>query len=390
MIVHAYYPLGETRVQREAEALLRHGFQVDVICLRKNGEKAQDEFNGAQVYRLPVRRSKGGSLAKQMLEYLLFCFMAMLTVSRRHFQSRYNTVQVHNLPDFLIFAAWLPKLFGSRVILDLHDLMPEFYAGRFGPGSNAWLLRLIRWQERLACRFADHVITVSEHWRQALIQRGVRADKCSVVMNVADDRIFRPPADGDPQPDRHRGLQLIYHGTVTHRYGLDLALRAVARLQDRCPDVHLTILGSGDAIPGLRKLQRELELDEHVTILNQLKPAEELPAFIRAVANIGIVPYRNDVFTDGLLPTKLMEYAALGLPAIAARTTAIESYFDESMVSYFEPDNIDDLTHCLCRLYNQPERLAELAKGSETFNQRYNWTQISGAYVKLVQRLGTR
>jgi hypothetical protein len=70
-------------------------------------------------------------------------------------------VQAHNLPDFLVFAALVPKLLGARLILDLHDLMPEFYASRFKSGMTSFPIRLLCWQERLSCLFAKHVITVT-------------------------------------------------------------------------------------------------------------------------------------------------------------------------------------------------------------------------------------
>ena len=66
-------------------------------------------------------------------------------------------------------------------------LIPEFLMRRLHQDTNSLPMRLVRPQERLSCRFADHVVTVSEHWCQALIQRGLPAYKCSVTMNVADD-----------------------------------------------------------------------------------------------------------------------------------------------------------------------------------------------------------
>jgi glycosyltransferase involved in cell wall biosynthesis len=280
-------------------------------------------------------------------------------------------------------------LAGVPVILDLHDLMPEFYAGRYGQDGNSLLVRLIRWQERMACNFADHVITVSEHWRQALIDRGVPQYKCSVVMNVADDNIFHWHGPDHHRPPDQKEFRLIYHGTLVHRYGLDLAIRAIDQVRHDIPGVHLTLLGGGNDVPALKKMCQDLDLGGHVTLHHELRPAEELPAFIRE-ADAGIVPYRNDVFTDGLLPTKLMEYAALGLPAIAARTTAIETYFKDSMVEFFEPGDVNDLARCIRTLSRNPERLAELARGSEKFNQRYNWARIGAEYVALVEQLATR
>jgi len=298
-------------------------------------------------------------------------------------------VQVHNLPDFLVFCTLTLKLAGVPVILDLHDLMPEFYACRFGQDENSFLSRLIRWQERLACRFADHVITVSEHWRQALIERGVPAHKCSVVMNVADEDIFHLPEGSQPHSSNDSEFRLFYHGTIVHRYGLDLAIQAIDQVRHDIPNVHLTILGVGYDVDNLVEMVQELDLSDYVTIDRGLRPAEELPEIIRT-ADVGVVPYRNDVFTAGLLPTKLMEYAALGLPAIAARTTAIEAYFGGTMVEFFEPGDIDDLARCIRMLYNSPERLAELAQGSKKFNERYSWAKIGAEYGALVERLGAR
>ena len=85
-----------------------------------------------------------------------------------------------------------------------------------------------------------------------------------------------------------------------------------------------------------------------------------------------------------------MEYTALGIPAIAARTPAIAAYFDETMVQFFTPDDVEDLARCICALYSDRKRLAQLAYGAEKFNQRYNWTKIGAEYVALVERLGSR
>jgi glycosyltransferase involved in cell wall biosynthesis len=379
MVVHAYYPLAETRVQRQAETLVEAGYSVDVICLRDRGERSRERYRGVEIHRLPVRIAKA-NLWRQILSYLRFFVLAAIRLTRLQLRFGYSTVQVHNLPDFLVFCAIIPKLRGVPVILDLHDLMPEFFAGRFGAHRHPNLARLIRWQERLSCGFADHVITVSEHWRLALVGRGVPADKCTVIMNVADERIFSPSSRSG---SRDGAFHLIYHGTITHRYGLDLAIRAVALAREHVPRLRLTILGEGDQMPVLYRLRRELGLEDHVDLRDELMLAEELPAFI-AGADMGVVPYRNDVFTDGLLPTKLMEYAVMGLPCIAARTTAIEANFAGSMVEFFTPGDVEELAGCISELYGHPERLARLGRRSKNFTRRHNWRRIGQEYAALV------
>lgn len=383
MVVYAEYPLGETRVQREAEALVDAGYHVDVICLRGPGEAAREQVHGIEVHRLPLGLEKR-SVARQFLGYLRFGALAAARLNALDHRGPYTTIQVHNLPDFLVFSAVVPKLRGAPVILDLHDLMPEFFAGRFGAGRHRLAAWAVRAQERAACRFADHVITVSEHWRDALIDRGVPAARCSVVMNVADERVFAgrratPAADGS--------FRVVYHGTVTRRYGLDLAVRAVALVRDRVPGLKLTILGRGDAMGELVELRRDLGVEAQVELRDELLPIEEIPAYLDG-AHAGIVPYRDDVFTDGLLPTKLMEYALYGLPCIAARTTAIERCFRDTMVQLFTPGDVEDLARCIVELHERPLRREELAAGGEIFTQRYNWLSIGADYTKLVETLG--
>lgn len=389
MVVHAFYPLAETRVQRESEALVQCGYEVDVICLRGSKETAFEVHRGVNVHRLPVQLTKQ-TFAFQMLNYLNFFFRAMIRLTQLHRQRHYTSIQVHNLPDFLVFCTLFPKLQGVPVILDLHDLMPEFFAVRSGKSMSHWSVRLVALQERLACKFANRVITVTELWRQSLIGRGVPADKISVVMNVADSRIFHRPSA--PNGNGHGGngrFHILYHGSQTYRYGIDLILRAIDRVRDQIPDLLLTIHGKGDYTGALMALAKELNLDDRVEFSDRFVPLDDLLKLIRA-ADLAVVPYRRDIFTDGILPTKLMEYVAVGVPVLVARTPAIESYFDEAMVEYFNAENIDELAAGILKLYRDPQRRAALVKNSDTFNRRYEWSRLSAEYAGLVESLAAR
>lgn len=388
MVVHNYYPLREPRVEREARALVNHGYDVDVICLRGENEPAVDTSEGVRIYRLPVKRHRGKGAAVQLLEYLAFFSLAFAKLTALHRQRRYRVVQIHNLPDFLVFAGLVPKLMGARVILDIHDVMPEFYASRFRTSLRSWPVRLVQLQEQLSCRFADHVITVTDLWRDALIARGVAAHKASVVMNVADTRIFRRSADGEraAAPD---DFHLFYHGTITQRYGVDVALRAVDKVRHQIPGIRFTVHGSGEHLAALQQLAAELDLGKHVHFSTQSVPTTELPRMIQS-ADVGLVPYQRDVFTDGILPTKLMEYVALGVPVIAARTPVIEAYFDDTMVQFFTPGDVHELAQCIVALYHNRQRLHTYAQNAERFNQRYNWPEVSAGYLALVDQLHSR
>ncbi|HEX6034262.1 MAG TPA: glycosyltransferase family 4 protein [Anaerolineales bacterium] len=386
MVVHSHYPIGEPRVERQAKALIQRGYHVDVICLRNEHEKPFEQVDGVEIFRLPVKRHRGVGPAVQMIEYLVFFILAFFRLSLLYLQRRYDSVQIHNLPDFLVFAALIPKLGGARILLDLHDLMPEFFASSFKTGMKSGAVRLLLIQEKLSCRFADHVITVTELWRKSLIQRGVAAEKVSVVMNVADDAIFRRTMLADSEKKPAGSFNLIYHGTLAHRYGIDLLIEALAMLRSQIPGIHLVIHGRGEFIEELRRQAKELNVESLITFSTQYLPMTDVPRLIQE-ADLGIVPYRRDIFTDGILPTKLMEYVALGVPVLAADTPIIRQYFSETMVQYFQPGDSNDLARNILWLYQHRDRLAMLAQNADQFNQQYSWNRIADSYAETLNRL---
>lgn len=389
MVVHAYYPLGETRVEREAMALIDQGIQVDVISLRKIGEPALERVDGIEVHRLPISRHKGSGIFVQLLEYLSFFFAAAARLTRLYWRRRYDVVQVHNLPDFLVFAAFIPKLMGARVILDIHDLMPEFFAERFQSPMESFKVRIIRWQEQASCYFADYVITVTNLWRERLIQRGVRPEKVGVVMNLADERYFRPKSLDLLPPRTSNRFTLIYHGSFKQNYGLDLLIRSIKIAREHIPDLLLILQGGGPYTENMNTLINELNLSENVQINHNILSAADLPAVIYK-ADIGVVPNYEDVFTGELLPTKLLEYVALGMPVIAARTRVISSYFDDSQLRFFTPGDEHSLATAIVEAYLHRGELPAQVQKLQRFNSRYNWASMSAHYVEIVNQLSNK
>ncbi len=382
MIVDNYYP--DIRVERQALALIRRGHSVDVICLRREGDRPREVIDGIRIRRLPVHRQRGMGLGSQMLEYVSFMVWAGALVSWLHLRDRFDVVQVHNVPDFLVFAAIVPRLTGAAILLDLHDLMPEFFASRTGGSMDSLAVRLVRLQERVSSRFADGVLTVTDLWRRTLIARGLPDAKVSVVMNLPDDELFKRRApEVRPEPDF---FTVLYHGTITHRYGIDILLRAVDSARKRIP-IHLVIHGRGEYLDDLRTLIDELGMRDVVRLSTETLPTADLPNLI-AAADIGVVPNRSDVFTDGILPTKLLEYAALGIPAVVSRSTATSAYFTDEMVEYVEAGSVGALAGAIERLARDPERRRKLATAAQAFTTKHRWSDEAERYVDVVERLG--
>src|SRR2546423_8961988 len=158
-ITFDWYPF-DPLVRRLAEAAIDRGNSVDVICLRQPNEKGFEIWNGVNVYRVPMNRDFGRSLPVTVLSWCWFLLIAGITITRLHLKHRYDIVHVHNIPDFLVFSALIPKLLGAKVILHIQDVAPELMAAKAKGRARGVITLLATWQERISTTFANHVITV--------------------------------------------------------------------------------------------------------------------------------------------------------------------------------------------------------------------------------------
>lgn len=382
MLTHSYY-LSDPRVRREAETLARAGYEVDVICLGRPGEPPSACVDGVTIFRLPVEHRRT-SKARYALGYLASLVLSSALLARLHLRRRYRVVQVHTPPDFLVFAASVPKLTGARIVLDMHDPMPETIQTKFGLGPRHWLWRLMALQESLSAAFADHVITVTDQVRDAFIGRGIAADKISIVMNLADPSRFprvAPSASRQRPPD---GPTLVFMGTLTRQYGVDLLIEAVAILRREFPAVHLKVIGDGEEKPALIQQARRLGMEQRVSFIPRA-PITSLAA-TALPADIGIAPHRVDTLYDMCFPSKIYDYLMLGLPVVAARTRSLEHYYGPATLAYFRSGDPADLAAAVGRLVREPERVAALRTETERFLRARNWAREQQGYLDLVAR----
>ncbi len=388
MVVHSFYP-DDPRVRRETEALLGDGWQVDVICLRGEGEAKHEDCNGAQVHRLAVRRHRGAGFAIYMLEYMHFFVLASALLARLQVKKRFNVVQVHNMPDFLIYTAAIPKMLGARLVLDIHDLVPELYGSKFGgkPGHPA--IRMARWTERRSGAFASQVLTAGEPFRKRLVERGTPADKVTVIMNAADPSLFQAGQYAKNRAETDKAdkdsFVLMYHGGLFDRYGLDIAIKAVDKLRSHIPGIALYIYGQGEASADLARLVNNLGLHEHV-LLGGFVPIDKIPALV-AAADLGVVPYRQNPFTDLLYPTKAFEYIIMGVPVVMSSTGAVTELFPDLPDMFVPPEDVDALADRILDLYRDPRRLQTLLEAAQRAYAPYAWENQRERYLAVMRGL---
>ncbi len=223
------------------------------------------------------------------------------------------------MPDFLVFSALLPKLLGARVILDLHDPMPELLVTIFGLDEKSLGVRLLKFLEKNSIGFADQVLTVNLACKEIFSGRSCPPEKIQVLMNVPDERVFQYHNCLDyPERDPARPFVVMFHGSIVERNGLDIAVDALRVLRRSVPNAELWVYGA--ATPFLHKVMDPASLNGLSSAVRYLGPKSQ-KGIVAAIhtCDVGVIPNRNNAFTEINTPTRIFEYLSLGKPVVSPR-----------------------------------------------------------------------
>ncbi|MCL4237515.1 MAG: glycosyltransferase family 4 protein [Anaerolineae bacterium] len=385
MIVHQYYYY-DGRVRAYAEALVKAGAKVDVLCVSAPRHAAAPPLEGLRVFTIPVSRAYSGP-GSYVVEYALALLFYTIRLLALYTRQRYPIIHVHNMPDFLIFAALIPRLLGAKLVLDIHDPTPEFTMSKYSKPATSRLVRAMCWQERLSARLAHAIITANPIFKERLVSRGLPPSAITVIGNEVDTKIFDRQRYEHERLLRDRRFVLIYAGTIAPRYGLDVAVSALPLLVERIPGIRLQIIGKQTTYSEeLSARAGQLGVLSHL----ELVPAIPLDAVPRrlAQADIGIYTAISDPHMDVAVPTKVLEYAFMGLPVVASRLRVLEEGFSPKALLLFEPGRAEEFAQHILALYEHPARRTQLVQEMDrTFVEAQRRQQQQQSYFALLNTL---
>lgn len=388
VLLYSTYPC-DPRPRRAAEAMTDAGMTVNVLSLARDDrpEPRREIVNGVAIKRLQWshRRTSG---AAYVWQYARFFVTSLWHLTRNEIRRHHDVVHVHNMPDFLVFAAIVPKLRGARIILDLHDPMPELMMSIYRLSADDWRVRLLRWLERRSIRFADLAITPNKSFRDLFVSRSCEPGKIAIVMNSPEDSIFdRARFAGSPEPGHNgNGFSVMHHGSILHRHGVDVLVEAIARLRPDVPGLRLDLYGyPSEFLDQVLAVAKERGVSELVRYHGP-KTQAEIAEAIRA-CDVGVVPNRLSPFTAINFPTRLFEYLSLGRPVIAPRTQGIADYFGDDEIITFEPGSVDALADRIRWVHDHRSEAQAYAVRGAAVHRRHRWASEKRRFVEALDSL---
>jgi glycosyltransferase involved in cell wall biosynthesis len=381
MVSYSYYD-ADNRVRRYAESLARRGDSVEIVSIRNESDPEGPQMMcGVTVHGLQKRvRDEKGPLS-YLTRLVRFCVSASAFVARQHRKQPYDLIHVHNMPDFLTLTAWWPRLSGAKVILDIHDIVPELYASKFKVDENRPVIRALKKVEAFCAKGADHVIISNHLWFDKLTARSAPKEKCSVFVNHVDPAIFyrreRKRNDGK--------FIIVFPGGLQWHQGVDLAIRALGLLRDKIPNAEFHIYGGGHCRPDLEALAKELNLSDRV-LFHGGRPIDQI-ADIVANSDLGVVPKRADGFGNEAYSTKIMEFMSQGVPVVLSRTRIDAFYFTDAEVRFFESGNVEALADAILTVARNQTLRESMVKNAFDYVAKNSWAVKEVEYLNLVDSL---
>ena len=388
MLLENYAYPADGRVRDEAHALAAAGYRVSVIAPIHRKQSRYEILDGITVYRFPPARS-GTGLWGYFWEYG-YSLIAMFLVSLRALTAGgFDVVHAAQPPDALALIAGFYKLLGKKYVLDHHDLSPElYYYARFRRKGNAFVYRALLWMEKLAFSLADHVITTNESYKEIAINRGhVEEDHITIVRN-GPRKLDSPRVHAEPLIRKDGRLVIGYMGVTARQDGVDNLLGAVRHLvvDLKRSDFLCVVVGDGSAMPELKSLASELNIDSYVQFTGWVRDAGLLEQYL-AEMDLCVAPEPSDPYNDRSTAVKVMEYMAAGRPIVSFdlpehRLTARDAAL------YAKPGDQLELARQIAVLMDDPQLRERLgAAGRSRVESELGWphqaTRLLEAYAAL-------
>ncbi len=361
MILNAPYP-ADMRVKKETDALIKAGFNVHLLCLRRD-----DEAYEAEVDHIKITRIDGGKN-----NYELAAWDAVMSVTFRHpvfvramkkwiDKNSIKVVHVHDLP-LAGSALALREKHSLKVVVDLHENYPEalrtwfeWKKGFLVKLKNKLFMNPDRWthHERTAVISSDYVIAVVDEMKQRLVRKyNVDPGKIIVISNTEDKSFLNQEIDPSVYNNFPLKFRIVYSGGIGPHRGVDTAIQAMKYLKVY-DDIELIIIGTGsqDVLDHLNSLCNELEVSQHVHFLGHQSFAK-FYSFMH-LADVNIIPHKSNQHTDNTIPHKLFQSMMSGRPLLVSSSDPLRRLVNSTSSGLvFEANNPQDFASKVLKLYN--------------------------------------
>ena len=367
------------RIKTYIQKLNSLGYKVLVISLKESSKEKIIEKKSFINYKI-VKRYIGNSKIGYIYFYMSFFLISFFLIPYLTIKYKIDLIHYNNSPNFIIFSATVSRIFRTKIILDNHDIVPLMVQSKF---KSRLLLKLAEIEQTLSMSFANKILCADHNQMEYLISKNITPNKISVILNVPNELILNYSLK---ENITNGYFNLVYHGTISYRLGIDLIIEAINLLKGKIENLKFHLIGKGDYLTFINKLVSEYNIQNNVIIYNKYVPYEELPEILTQM-DVGVIANRPELLSDYMLPVKLLEYVSLKIPVIVPRNKIISRYFNDEMLCYYKPGEIEELAQRIAFLYFNEGARKKYSNCAFKFTELHNYNTEMNKYSEILEQL---
>lgn len=321
----------------------------------------------------------------------------------RQLEHRLNEVAVQARPQLLhahspvlnaLPALRVGRRLGIPVVYEVRAFWEDAAVDHGSTTEGSIRYRLTRATETWALRRVDHVFTICEGLRKDIVDRGVPAEKVTVIPNAVDIASFEPGGTPDASLKAQLGLQnasvVGFIGSFYAYEGLDLLLDAFPAMLARRPDVRILLVGGGPQDAALKAQAARLGIADKVVFTGRV-PHEQVQRYYDLV-DVLAYPRHSMRLTELVTPLKPLEAMAQGRLLVASDVGGHKELIRHQETGLlFQAGNAEALAGAVVDLLARVDQWPALRSAGRRFVERErNWAasvaRYQAPYEKLVRR----
>jgi glycosyltransferase involved in cell wall biosynthesis len=375
----------DPRIRRYVNALNETGIYCIIICSKKKHDKYFEHYNGNRVYRIPVAKLRQSFLLT-FFEYMLFTFISVFLLIYLGIKYGFKVIHVHTLPDSLIFAAIFNKIFGTKLILDLHEIFPELFIARKPNKENSVWVKILKLNEKISIKLADVLITIHDNAKEIFVKRNKNIGaNMHVIMNGVDPNEFKnikhKPTDK---------FVIIYNGTINKILNLTMVVEAIALLKGKMPDadfhkIVFKLYGHGPSLNEILQSAEKLNIRSNVEYMGFLPPGEMMKEVLKS--DVLVLPPLKNIYSDLFYTIKLVEMIYLKIPVIATRLNTYKRYYREESLFFFDSGSVEQLSDRIKDVFYNKELVEQKTGNAYEDYKKVAWELMKRKYIDIINNL---
>ncbi len=354
----------------------------------RNAFVAREEQDGITVIRVWTYVTANEGFFKRTLNYVSYMISAILVSP---WLPKVDVV-ISTSPQFFNGLAGyvVSRLKQTPWVLEIRDLWPESILA-VGAITNRTIIRLLEWLELFAYRHADRIVPVTDAFQRYIQNKGIPAEKITVIKNGADLSLYQPVIGHNPLTTSlklENKFVAAYFGTHGMAHHLDTILDAAQHLRDH-PDILLLL--AGDGAERQRLLARKDALGLTNVLMLEQQPKDHMP-WLWALSSVSLVLLKKSDLFKTVIPSKIFESMAMEKPIILGVEGESAEIVRAAQAGYcIEPENAEELATRLLELYKVPERCTQFGEnGRRHVLEQYDRANLAKRFEDVLTSVCSR